>query len=81
MTIEEIVTDKQLDHAWGNANFGKVSKRDMIRFTLLKSACGYGSGSTARAIVKELGLFTESDKLSKRGQQYLYEAFSNGSNV
>ncbi len=81
MKIEEIITDKQLDHAWGNANFGDVLKRDILRYTLLKKACGYGSGSTARAIVKELGLFTEKEQLSKRGMEYLYESFSNGANV
>lgn len=81
MTVEEIITDKQLDHAWGNANFGTAEKRDIIRFTLLKNACGYGSGSTAIAIVSELGLFTEMGSLSKKGREYLYEAFSNGSNV
>jgi len=82
MTIEEIITDKQLDHAWGSANFGTESKRDIIRFTLLKNACGYGSGSTARAIVKELGLITETkEELSRRGREYLYEAFRYGSNV
>jgi len=47
----------------------------------LKNACGYGSGSTAIAIVKELGLLTEGGKLSNRGKEYLYFAFDNGSNV
>ena len=81
MKTEEIITDKQLDHVWGNANFGKESKRDIVRYTLLKKACGYGSGSTARAIAKELGLFTEAEKLSKKGQEYLYESFRNGNNI
>ena len=81
MKIKDIVTDKQLDQAWGHSNFGPVSRRDIVRYTLLKYVCDYGSGHTAQCIVKELGLVTGEYRLTKRGKEYLYEAFRKGSNI
>lgn len=78
MKIEEIITDAQLDHAWGNADFGDTPKRDIVRFTLLKYACGYSSGKFAKEIVKELGLINEAGRPTKKGREYLYLSFSEG---
>lgn len=80
--IEELVTDEQLNNALGNANFGSsISKRDIIKYTLLKCASGYRSGNTAKCIVYELGLTTKSWTLSKKGKEYLYFAFYNGTSI
>lgn len=81
MNIEEIITDKQLDQSWGNANFGDMSKRNYLRQILLKCACNYRSGSTAEHIIYDLDLANEVGELKAKGREYLYEAFSNGSNV
>ena len=81
MKIKDIITDKQLDNAWMNANFGDVKKRDIIRYTLLKSVCGYGSGNTANEIVYDLDLTNMAGKLTKKGREYLYEAFRNGKKI
>ena len=75
-TVQDLVTDKQVDLAWGNANFGKnINKRKIIALTILKCASGYYSGSTATRIVEDLGLVTEDWKLSHRGKVYLFVAF------
>ena len=79
MTLQEIITDKQIDSAWQNASFGEhVTKREVIADTLLQYACGYSSGYTIECICRELRLITKQCNLTTLGKQYLYEAFSNG---
>ena len=83
-TTEDLVTDKQIDIAWGHADFGgKHSKREVISNALLKFACGYETGHTAYAICEELGLISQEYKpqLTPRGKRYLFAAFSNGLSV
>lgn len=75
----KILTDEQIDKAWGNANFGESCvKRDLIKNSLLKLACGYMTGSTIRHILSELGLIKKTYTLTKLGKEYLWEAYSNG---
>jgi len=74
-TIIDIVNDDQLNAAFGNANFGEISKRDVVRYSLLKFASGYSTGHTAKCICEELGLITTKDQLSNRGKRYLFLAF------
>lgn len=77
--VEDLVTDKQIDIAWGFANFGEgLTKREIIANTLLKCASGYQTGHTAKCIVEELGLVTQKWTLSQRGKRYLYSAYSGG---
>ena len=80
-TVQDLVTDKQVNEAWGNADFGSTPKRKVIADTLLKCASGYETGKTARCIAEDLGLVTQRWELSKRGQRYLYAAFRNGADV
>ena len=87
----ELLTDDQINAAWGHANFGEsshadsegaiarlamITRRDIVASTLLKYACGYHSGSTARAICVELGLASRTKsngiKLTGKGKEYLY---------
>jgi hypothetical protein len=79
MKAEEIITNEQLDLAWGNADFGSRSKRDILKFALLKATCGYANGHTAECIIKELGLVGKSqmkgNTLTKKGKEYLWQAF------
>ncbi len=73
--VEEILTDAQINDAWGNANFGSISKRNVIAGALLKCASGYYTGNTAKCIIEELGLVTKKWTLTKLGKRYLYAAF------
>jgi hypothetical protein len=75
MNEQEIITDEQLNEVWGNANFGAVSKRDLVKETLLKCLAEYESGHTAKCIVRELGLVhIHKWKLTKLGCKYLFAA-------
>lgn len=73
--LKKMITDEAIEKAWGNANFGpNPDKREIIKDTLLKIACGYNTGHTAKQICNELGLLKGSYKLSKKGGAYLYQA-------
>ena len=74
----QIITDEQINKAWGHASFGDASKRDVIANSLLKYASGYSTGYTANYICKELGLITKGDNLTTLGKRYLFAAYSNG---
>ena len=73
LSVEEIVSDDELNEVWGSANFGTLTKREVVYDTLLKCLGGYATGHTARHIVKDLQLIHfKRWALTKRGQQYLY---------
>jgi hypothetical protein len=81
-TVEQILSDEQINNAWGNANFGKdISKRDVVANALLKYASEYGTGYTIEQICRELGLITKQCKLNTKGKQYLYAHFARGLSV
>ncbi len=74
--LEKMVSDADLKKAFQNANFG-VEPREVIRHTLLKRASYYHSGFTSICICVELGLLTKKRRqLTKKGGQYLWEAFA-----
>ncbi len=73
-TVKQIITDKQIDEVWENADFGNIPKREVIKGALLKCALEYHNGHTADCIIKELGLITTKQKLTKMGKEYLYAA-------
>jgi hypothetical protein len=81
MKVEEIISDQQIDEVWGDSCFGQTTKRELIATTLLKCACGYEPGKTAKHIVGSLGLATVNKwTLTKLGKQYLWAAYSAGFN-
>jgi len=73
--VTKIVPVQELHKAFGNANYGTMKKRDVIKFAVLKCACGYHQGHTSNAIILELGLITPDYKLTDRGRIYLWAAF------
>ena len=81
MTPESIVTDSEIELVHANANFGgTISKRDVVNLGVLKCASGYHQGHTSETICKEHGLISDSYKLTKRGQRYLWAVYGKGSN-
>lgn len=85
MRYKEIVTDKQLDDVWGNANFGSESKRDVLKDTLIKVLAGYDTGSAAKFICRQLGLiFDNKWALTSKGRKYIGEyllEYKSGSDI
>lgn len=74
--LEEIISNNEINKAWGNASFGKdISKRSVISNALLKFASGYATGHTIECICRELKLITKQCNLTTLGKRYLYESF------
>ncbi|MES2287428.1 MAG: hypothetical protein V4547_17170 [Bacteroidota bacterium] len=73
-TAEEIITDEEITKVWQNANFGDTPKRGVILEAIKHVAQGWSNGSTATAIIKELGLVDFRNGhygLSDKGLEYL----------
>lgn len=75
MNVDKIITNEFLENVFQYANFGNVTKRDVVKEALMKAVCGYHNGHTAECIIIELGLCTKKLKLTKKGQEYLYHSF------
>lgn len=73
---EELVTEADLLQAFGNANFGDMDPRTVIRQGVLKCASGYYQGHTSRTICKDLGLISSDYEVTAKGKQYLWAAFA-----
>lgn len=82
MTVQEIISDEQIEKVHGTANFGdRLSKREVVNLGVLKCASGYHQGHTSKTICIEHGLIHSNIyKLTEKGQDYLWAAFSNNSN-
>jgi len=78
MNVNEIVSDSDIDIAWGNSDFGDITRREVIKSSLLKYACGFRTGYTASSILRELLLITTRNTITKKGKQYLFAAYSDG---
>ena len=76
MNVKDIISDKEVERVHGNADFGTVSKRDVISHGLLTIASDYYQGSAARRILKTHKLITSDYKLTEQGKEYLYTAFA-----
>lgn len=74
---KEIISDEEIERVHANANFGGMDKRTVVDQGVLKCASGYHQGYTSTEILKEHGLITDKYKLTKKGQKYLWAAFSN----
>lgn len=74
MRYFEIITDQQIEDAWGSANFGSIYKREVLCDTILKVLAGYDTGRTAKVICRELGLIHPTKwMLSSKGRKYIGE--------
>lgn len=86
--MKEIISDKEIDKVWGNANFGHNDRRGQILESLTQRAIGYHTGHTITCImleldliqVKNLGVDFEEDiksyHLTQKGLDYLLETKS-----
>ena len=78
MSVEDIISDEEIEKIHANANFGPMNKRDVVNLAVLKCASGYYQGYTSNQIAKEHGLITEEYELTAKGRAYLWEAFGDG---
>jgi hypothetical protein len=78
-TEESLISDKELEAAFKNTNFGSSAPRDIVKYALLKASCKYANGHTAQSILQELGLvgksYMKAESLTKKGREYLWACF------
>lgn len=77
IATESLISDDEIDRVHANANFGSMDKREVVNQGVLKCASGFRQGSTSTAIIKEHGLINNNYKLTEKGRNYLWAAFSN----
>lgn len=81
MSTKDIISDEQISHVHGYANFGSMDKREVVDEGVLKTALKFPCGGTQMAILKEHGLAKSSVKggydiyLTPKGRKYLEAAF------
>lgn len=78
MSVQDIISDQEIERVHANANFGDMEKRDVVNLGVLKCASGYHQGFTSRRIVTEHGLITSDYELTPKGKMYLWGAFGDG---
>lgn len=80
-SVKEIVSDNDVDRVHANANFGSMTKRQVVDEGVLKYAFGFSTGHTMMTILSEHGLIQKptgySSKLTKKGYRYLQAMFAN----
>jgi hypothetical protein len=79
--VKEIISDEEIERVHANANFGGMSKRQVVDQGILKCASGYHQGSTSTAILREHGLINKEYGLTPKGRTYLWAAFSSNISV
>lgn len=76
-SVSNIISDEAVERVHGNANFGDMSKRQVVNEGVLKYAFGYDSGHTQLCILMEHGLVRKPkamryhSSLTVKGQRYL----------
>lgn len=74
MRYKELVSDESIEAAWGSANFGSRTHREVLSDTLIKVLAGYDTGRTAKCICRELGLIHPTKwMLTAKGRKYIGE--------
>lgn len=80
-TAIDIIPDSEIERVHGNANFGGMSKREVVNEGILKYAFGYSAGHTQLTILLEHGLLRKPKPgryfttLTKKGLRYLRSAY------
>jgi len=54
---EDIISEEEIERVHANANFGSMSKRDVVNQGVLKCASGYYQGHTSKQIITEHSSF------------------------
>ena len=72
MTPEVILSDQEVHDVAVNADFGSMTKRQMINKGVLKCACGFYSGSMLTFILEQHGLINKDNSLTVKGKAYLW---------
>lgn len=76
-----LITKEEIDEQFIGTNFGSMSNFDVVKYGLLKCACGYYQGKTSTNILENLGLITKKYGLTRKGKYHLSEYFRGNNNL
>lgn len=82
MDPRKIISDEEIERVHANANFGSMSKRDVVNEGVWKAACEWHMGHTMATIIVEHGLAKWRKEVSQpyltaKGKKYLFAALRN----
>lgn len=84
-TTKEIISNAEIERVHANANFGDMTKRDVVDDTVTKAAFGYHTGYTAGQIAHEHGLVRVPRAgglvLTQKGYRYLHAMYGGKSSA
>ena len=72
---EPIVTDKQIQDAFLNTNFGRSDHRKLLEASVLKKLVDYHCGHTITRIMEELQLIGKTGKVTMKGKKFIRQAY------
>lgn len=75
METEPIVTDKQIQYAFLNTNFGRNDHRKLLEASVLKKLVDYHCGHTITCIMEKLQLIGKTGKVTVKGKKFIREAY------
>lgn len=70
-----VVSDEEIEKAFKGTNFGHTNYRELLNRSVLKKLLDYHCGWTITCIMKELGLIGKTEKVTKKGQLLVREAY------
>jgi len=77
--LNEIISDEEIERVHANANFGDMTKRQVVNEGVLSYSMGYTTGHTMMTILREHGLITKpcgyKASLTEKGKEYLRAMF------
>jgi hypothetical protein len=78
---QEIISDEEIERVHANADFGSMTKRQVVNQGVLKCAAGYYQGHTSTQIITKHGLIDKEYSLTPKGKIYLWATFSSDISV
>jgi len=73
--METIISDEEIKAVFSNTNFGGADHKKLLEQGVLKRLTGYSCGHTLTMCMRELGLITENDTVTKKGKKFCLNAF------
>lgn len=70
-----VISDEEIEKAFQNTNFGSTNHRKLLEVSVLKRLVDYHCGWTITEIMKELNLIGKTEKVTKKGKEFVREAY------
>lgn len=72
---EPVITDKQIQDAFLNTNFGNRNHRRLLEVSVLKKLVDYHCGHTITCIMEKIQLIGKTGKVTMKGKKFIRQAY------